>query len=101
MSAVLGAIEPLQALQQSLNASWLPFAVKCRWYLSLVQLARDGAGGDKACCREFPNCRSQGFGSRLGGLLVCLPIIDPAICSQTKARKHPRLSLPNTPSALA
>jgi hypothetical protein len=87
-----GGLQPFQPAQQSLNASWLPFAVKCRWYLSLVQLARDGAGGDKACSPEFPNCRSQGFGSRLCGLLVCLPIIDPAICNQAKARKHPRHS---------
>jgi hypothetical protein len=85
-----GRFRPFQAAQQSLNAGRLPFAVKCRWYLSFVQLARAGAGGDKAPSREFPNCRSQGFGSRLCGLLVCLPIIDPAICNQAKTRKDPR-----------
>ena len=85
-----GGLRPFQAAQQSLNAGRLPFAVKCRRYLSFVRLVRDGAGGDKARSREFPNCRSQGFGSRLCGLLVCLPIIDPAICNQAKTRKHPR-----------
>ena len=84
-----GGLQPFQAAQQSLNAGWLPFAIKCRWNLLLVQLACDGAGGDKARSPEFPNCRSQGSGSRLCSLLVRLPIIDPAICNQAKARKHP------------
>ena len=40
--AARGSIELFQSLQQPLNAGWVPFAVPRRWYLSLVQLMRDG-----------------------------------------------------------
>ena len=44
---VRDTIEPFQALQQSLNAGWVPFAALRGWYLLLAQLARDGIDGDK------------------------------------------------------
>jgi hypothetical protein len=84
------AFAPFQAAQESFGGGSVPFAVPRRWYLSLVQLTCNGVGGDKASSPEFPNCRSQGLGSHVCRLLVRQSIIDPAICSKAKARKHPR-----------
>ena len=84
-------LQPLQSVQQSANAGWVPFAAQWGWHLSLVQLARDGAKGDEALCLECANCRSQGLGFRIC-LLACLSIIDPAALAgrkQAQARQHP------------
>jgi hypothetical protein len=53
VSAVRGAIEPFQALQQSGNGSEVQFAASWRCYPSLVQLARDGLDGDNARFSKF------------------------------------------------
>jgi hypothetical protein len=61
-------------------------------YLSLVQLARDGTKRNEALCPECPNCRGQSLGSRICGLLACLPIIYPAALAggeQAQTLQHP------------
>jgi hypothetical protein len=59
MLAALRSIKPFQAMQQSLNAGSVPFADECGWYLSRVQLSRNGGESIEAPCLQFPNCRSQ------------------------------------------
>jgi hypothetical protein len=81
--------EPFQAAKQSANAGWMPLASQCRWYLSLVQFARDGLKGHGALCLECANSRSQSLGSRICGLVACKSNLDPALGDQTQARKHP------------
>jgi hypothetical protein len=84
-------IEPLKTLQQSANAKGVPFAALCCRYSSLVQLPRDGLDGDKARFPKFTNCRSQGLGSRIRGLLLCQTIIGPTVAQryQAQARQRP------------
>jgi hypothetical protein len=74
-----GSLQPFQAVQQSADAGSVPFAAPCRWYLSLVQPARDGLEGDEARCPKITNCRGQRTSSRVRGPLVCQSIVDPAI----------------------
>jgi hypothetical protein len=68
-------IEPGKALQQSGNSGWVPFAARCRWYPSRVQLSRDGLARDKARCPDFKNCRAQGFSSHVRDPLQCKVIV--------------------------
>jgi hypothetical protein len=79
--------EPFQAVQQSANAGWVPSAALCGWYLSLVQLARNGLRRDAALCPECANFRSQGLRSHVRGLLVCQYVV--AGCDQAQTRQHP------------
>jgi hypothetical protein len=79
-------------MEQSANAGWVPFAARCCWYLSLVQLARDGAKRDEALCLECSNCGSQGLGPTICALLACLSIVEPAAIAgrkQAQARQRP------------
>ena len=87
-----GRLQPFQAVQQSANAGRVPFAAKCRWYLSRVQLARDGTKRNEVLSPQCSNCRSQSLGSRICGLLVCQSIVDPvalAVRNQAQARQYP------------
>jgi hypothetical protein len=72
-------------VQQSTNARWVPFATPCRWYLSLVQLARDGLDGEKARFPKFTNCRAKSLGSRVRDLLACQSIVDLALAERDPA----------------
>jgi hypothetical protein len=67
-------------------------AAQSSWYLSLFRRVRDGAKRNEAFCLEFTNCRSQRLGSRIGGTLAFLSIIDRgarAPREQPLARQHP------------
>jgi hypothetical protein len=79
MLAARGTIQPIKALQQSLNAGSVPFAAECGWYLSRVQLSRHGGESIETPCLEFTNCWSQRLGFRIGGLVACLSIVGPAV----------------------
>jgi hypothetical protein len=84
--------EPFQAVQQSANAGRVPFAAKCRWYLSRVQLVRDGTKRNEVLPLQCSNCRSQSLSSRICGQLACQSIVDPgalAVRSQAQARQYP------------
>jgi hypothetical protein len=92
MLAARDTIEPVKALQQSGNGGQVPFAALWRWYLSLVQLARDATDGDKARSSKFTNCWAKGLSSHVRDPLGCQPIIGPALhrFEVAQARQHPR-----------
>jgi len=79
MSAVRGAIESFQALQQSGNGGWVPFAASCCWYPSSVQLSRDGVAGDKARFSKPTNCRAIGLRSHVRDPPQC-KVIGSTMC---------------------
>src|SRR5258707_6242129 len=80
-----------------------PFAASCRWYPSLVQLARDGRDGDKARFPKFTNCWAKGLSSQVSDPLACQFTVGPAPLrhEQVQTRKHPRyggaIAAPATP----
>jgi hypothetical protein len=81
-----------EAVQQSANAGRVPFAAKCRWYLSRVQLVRDGTKRNEVLPLQCSNCRSQSLSSRICGLLACQSVVDPgalAVRNQVQARQYP------------
>src|SRR6266851_4625458 len=79
----------------------MPFAAPCRWYLSLVQLARDGLDGDKARFPKFTNCRAKGLSSHVRDALARQSIVDPVLSRRelAQARKHPRYGGAMPPTA--
>ena len=88
MSAVWKTMQPFQALQQSANATWVPSAAPCSWYLSFVKRAREGSDRHNAAYLEFPNYRSQRLGSCICRLSVSQCSVDPAICAKAQVRQH-------------
>jgi hypothetical protein len=85
-------IEPVKALQESGNGGEVPYAASWWCYPSLVQLARDGLDGDKACFAKFANCRTKGLGSHVRGPFHCKVIVDPTMFQRklAQARQHPQ-----------
>jgi hypothetical protein len=83
---VRGATEAVQALKQSVDAGRVPFASECGWYLSRVQLARDGPSG-KARFLEFTKCWFQSHGTCVRGVPARSPERD-----QAKSKQHPPYS---------
>jgi hypothetical protein len=81
MLAARRTIKSVEALQQSGHGREVPSATSRCCHPLLVQLGRDGVGGDEARSPEFPNCRSHGLGSHVCRLLVPQSIIDIAICT--------------------
>ncbi len=79
----------------------MPFAAACCWYPALVQLARNGVDGDKACFPKFTNCRAKGLGSHIRDPLACQSIVDPALSrrEQAQAGKHPCYGVAMPPTA--
>jgi hypothetical protein len=88
--AARDTIEPFKALQQSGNGGEAPLAALCRWYPSLVQLARDGRDGDKARFPKFTYCWAKGLSSHINDPLACQFAVDPTFRhEQIQASKHP------------
>jgi hypothetical protein len=92
---VIGAIEVSQTLKQSVDAGRVPFAAERGWYLSRVQLTRDGPSGE-ASFPKFMNCLAQCLGSHVHGPLDRQSL--DAVAGQPEAREHPcyRSAMPAT-----
>jgi hypothetical protein len=84
-------IESFQALQQSANGGWMPFAAPWGRYSLLVQLSRGGLGGDKACFSKPTNCRAIGLSLNVCHPLECKVIVGSAMFRREleQARKQP------------
>jgi hypothetical protein len=93
-----GMLQLFQAVQQSANAAWVPFAAPCRLYFSLVQLTSNGLDGDKARFPKFTNCRANSLSPHVCDPLACPSIVAVAGRDQAQARQHPRDSgaMPST-----
>jgi hypothetical protein len=73
----------------------VPFAAERGWYLSRVQLTRDGPSGE-ASFPKFMNCLAQCLGSHVHGPLDRQSL--DAVAGQPEAREHPcyRSAMPAT-----
>ena len=79
-------------MPQSANAGWVPFGALCRWYLSLVQLTRNGFRGE-ARFPKFMNCWAQGHSPNVRGPIDCPSIVAVAGRDQAHAYQHPPIEV--------
>jgi hypothetical protein len=101
MPDVRAAVEAFQALQQSTNSGWVPFAAPCCRYPLIAQLSRDGLDRDEARFSKIVNRWPECLSSQVRNSLHCKAIVGSTMFGRelAEARKQPPYAAAMPPAA--